>query len=237
MSSPNPKEPCVVAGVDGCRAGWLTATVAWREDHAEILDIWVAGDLGEAATRHGPRQVAVDIPIGLLDERRPGGRDCDRLARRALPGRASSVFTPPPRPALQARDYAQAKPYGLTIQAFHITPKIAQVDAWITPERQRTIFEAHPELAFCALAGRPMSCPKRKPAGIAERLAALATVYRGLASRLADFPIPAKSAAKDDTLDACALAWVAVRRIRGEAVCLPPDPPRDSRGLEMAIWG
>jgi predicted RNase H-like nuclease len=40
----------------------------------------------------------------------------------------------------------------------------------------------------------------------------------------------------DDVLDAFAALWVARRIEAGAARPLPPRPPRDGRGLRMAIW-
>ncbi len=41
---------------------------------------------------------------------------------------------------------------------------------------------------------------------------------------------------EDDLLDACAAAWTAVRRARGEAESLPAEPEVFSDGIPAAIW-
>src|SRR6266700_814257 len=82
-----------VAGVDGCRAGWLVVhggRAAVCTDFAEVLTA-----LPDDAV------VAVDMPIGLVDEHEPGGRAVDRAARARLGAKRSSVFSPPPRCALE----------------------------------------------------------------------------------------------------------------------------------------
>jgi predicted RNase H-like nuclease len=47
---------------------------------------------------------------------------------------------------------------------------------------------------------------------------------------------PSAETAADDILDAYACSWTAMRIFRGEAGCLPDEPPEDARGLKMAIW-
>ena len=125
---------------------------------------------------------------------------------------------------------------GLSIQAFHIMDKIAQVDTWITPQRQETVFEAHPELAFARLAGQAMRHNKKKPEGQEERMAAIAPFFPDVAAWAAEKPFPRKAVALDDLLDACVLTRVALAYHQGSAVCLPPDRPKDARGLDMVIW-
>ena len=45
-----------------------------------------------------------------------------------------------------------------------------------------------------------------------------------------------QSVEPDDMLDACAACWTAERICSGTAVCIPPAPALDSRGLRMAMW-
>src|SRR5205814_822845 len=76
----------LAAGVDGCRAGWvvvLTDTAcADVGAHAEVM---VACDFRAVLDlTRGARVVGVDMPMGLLDAAVPGGRECDRHARRLL---------------------------------------------------------------------------------------------------------------------------------------------------------
>ena len=224
-----------LAGVDGCRGGWLmvrlgpggdagTATWSlaprWAELGAETLDV-----------------VAVDMPIGLAEA---GRRSCDGLARRLLPGAASTVFPPPMRPLLAAPDYPTANAWGkargagLSKQAWNLMPRIRELDAAIAPADQTRVRETHPELVFRLLAGQDRLPPKKSPEGRAVRRALLAEAgFSRLAEWRAD--VPRRLAAEDDFNDACALALAARRMARGEAVRLPAEPERDARGLDMAI--
>src|ERR1035438_675717 len=146
-----------VAGVDGCRAGWVRFAV-----EVPLLAISVdVVDLAELL-RNRPSDLAclgIDIPIGLID----GSRACDKAARKLLgQPRGSSVFPAPCRAALGAQTYAEASEInrqkttrGLSQQAWGIAPKIKQVDDAITSDCQRWAFEVHPEMCLGARRGTP----------------------------------------------------------------------------------
>ncbi len=224
-----------LAGVDGCRGGWLvvqgespaTASVTlyrrWRELPLSEL-----------------RVVAVDMPIGLAEA---GRRSCDRLARSALPvGRKSSVFATPARPMLAMADYAAANAWGkatlgrgLSKQAWNITGKIAELDRALTPADQSKVFEAHPELAFNRLSGGRKLPPKRLAEG---RLARRGLLEAAGFLQIAEWieRLPQGPAQVDDLLDAAGLLLTSTRIAEGSAQRLPSQPERDARGLDMAIW-
>ena len=102
----------------------------------------------------------------------------------------------------------------------------------MTPDLQKTVVEVHPEVSFWALSDKQsMKHKKISKAGKQERFQSLSRVF---VDDLASVSIP-KGAALDDLLDACAAAWTAGRVAYGTAKRLPPDPPRDSRGLRMEI--
>jgi predicted RNase H-like nuclease len=187
--------------------------------------------------------VAVDLPIGLPEGPRVAHRDCDVEARALLGSRRSTVFAPPLRGHLGARTYGtRLRGAGLSIQAFHLLPKLREVDAALAPDEQERVFEAHPELAFQRLAGEPLAEPKRTREGRARRRALLAEARQpslpGAIESLDRFlgETRRSEVAEDDALDALVLTRTAWLRDRGRAHCLPPDPPRDARGLRMEIW-
>ncbi len=182
--------------------------------------------------------VVIDIPIGLPES---GRRACDLKARAMLGPRRSSVFTGVRRPLLAMSGYEEANAWGkgdgegLTKQMWNILPKIRTVDDWITPARNRTFREGHPELAFAGVSGRPMAHYKKTPEGEAERLAALA----GFIDRFAVLEwldrARGSGAARDDIVDALALCRSAARILLGRHGQLPADPPKDARGLPMEM--
>ncbi|HEY4397787.1 MAG TPA: DUF429 domain-containing protein [Acidimicrobiia bacterium] len=212
-----------VAGVDGCRAGWIVvhdggATV--QPDFATVL-----------AALPNDTVVAVDIPIGLVDDHEPGGRDVDRAARAALGPKRNSVFSAPPRCALGTRTLGDARRCGarLTMQTLNLLPRIEDVDRVVTPALQSRVFETHPELSFAAMNGDdPVTAPKRSPKGSKHRRVLLQDAAVAVPERPA-------GAALDDLLDACALAWSARRITEGIARRVPDRPAHDARGLRMEI--
>ncbi|ETX08432.1 DUF429 domain-containing protein [Candidatus Entotheonella palauensis] len=235
--------PYWLAGVDGCRAGWIIALAMLApNDRLHRLRFILCSHV-EAVLNLAPAPaiIAIDIPIGLLDTPQPGGRDCDQLARRLLRRRASSVFSPPSRLVLQATHYDQVREHGMSRQAFGILPKIREVDGHITPASQATVYEAHPELAFMRLAGAPMQHNKKTAAGRAERLKALRRAsnpgYASLSTTLqrALRTYTRAQVAHDDLLDACVLLTTGYRLASARAQRLPATPALDAKGLRMEI--
>lgn len=222
----------VVAGADGCRTGWVVC----RRAADGTLDIRVVEALAEAC--EGLSILAVDMPIGLTDSPRPG-RQCEGEARALLPGKASSVFPTPCRPALEGTTHAQANAIsrklgvGLNQQTFHLFPKMREVDALLRGQRKlrRVVYEAHPELAFARMnGGKPVLSKKRQPDGFADRHKLLAKHgFRTKVERLT-------GAARDDILDAIACCRTATLIAQGKATRLGPGDARDRYGLPMNIW-
>jgi predicted RNase H-like nuclease len=224
-----------VAGIDGCRGGWVSFKVDLRslDTSVELIDV-------PSILRNKPDDLsilAIDIPIGLLD----GSRICDKAARKLLgQPRGTSVFAAPSRTALSAKTHAAASATnlritgrGLSRQAWGIAPKIKQVDDAVTPDCLRWAFEVHPEVCFWALnQRRPMKHNKKTRDGSLERLTLLRSVFPRIDRHLANRP-PRVGA--DDLLDAAAAAWSALRLHRAEAlpVC---TPERDQKDLLAAIW-
>ncbi|TAJ90601.1 MAG: DUF429 domain-containing protein [Reyranella sp.] len=222
----------IVAGADGCRTGWVIC----RRDGNGTLDITVVKTLAEAC--EGLSILAVDMPIGLVDTPRPG-RACEREARALLPGKSSSVFPTPCRPALACTTHAEAHALsktlgvGLTRQTFHLFPKMREVDALMRGDEavRSIVHEAHPELAFARMNdGKPVLSKKRRPEGFVERLALLARHGFPWAPRTLS------GAARDDVLDAMAVCRTALLIAQGAATRLGPEVERDRHGLPMNIW-
>jgi predicted RNase H-like nuclease len=102
---------------------------------------------------------------------------------------------------------------GLSLQSFHLLPKIRAVDVWMhsagsTAERTA---ECHPELAFARLGGAPMDEPKRTAAGRAARLRLLELLVPGALDAAEELLARHRRSelAHDDVADALALAVVA----------------------------
>ncbi len=245
MAGMDPKpSDIVVAGADGCRAGWFvvmrhlaTGTV----EHHTVPTFAALLDLCAEVSA-----VGLDMPIGLMDMVERGGRPPDRLARERLkPHRSSSIFSPPCRAALACATYEEAAAAtrarsstggSLTLQSFGLFPKLREVDALMTADWQRLVHEVHPELSFATMNGdRPLEVSKQKPGGQALRIEVLLA---------AGFDISAKSVkrlaragvGRSDVLDAYAVCWTAGRIASGVAERLSGHPAVDSRGLKMELW-
>lgn len=233
-----------VAGVDGTKSGWVA--VIWDGATCNVRSARSAAQLIQLLD--SSTLIGIDMPIGLPESAEPGGRDCERLARKVLRAKASSVFSSPVRASLAATTYQEAmrinrasSTHGLGIskQCHALFGKLREIDAMVTPQNQERIFEVHPEVSFAILAeqlGEQTPLPSKKTvAGAISRIRLLeAAGFRSLQSlmeRVREF-----GAAEDDLLDACVSAWTAQRRAAGTAKRLPDDPPRDSRGLAMEIW-
>jgi predicted RNase H-like nuclease len=231
-----------VLGVDGCRGGWVGAL--WLAGWAEpvVLAAPDFGTLVREATRavrgtRGIRVVAVDIPIGLPDT---GAREADRLARRALPGRASSVFPTLARRAYEAEDYACARAVSVALtgtsasaQAYALGRKVLEVDAWVRAHPDTRVIEVHPEVCFAAMNGQtPLPARKKTLLGLAVRRDLLAA--EGM--EVPDLPASLRGVGHDDLVDACAAAWTARRAAAGLARPLPDPPQFFSDGIPAAIW-
>jgi predicted RNase H-like nuclease len=237
-----------LAGLDGCRAGWIAAFVRPSGDEGFIRVLPRFADV--AALREQPAVLAVDMPIGLPERTGAGGRAAENAIRPLLGARQSSVFSVPSRAALEATDYRQACAIALTTsdpprkiskQLFMIAPRIREVDTILRsdPSLAARVFEVHPEAAFWRLNGeRPLTEPKKikgkpYPPGLELRRGLLRAA--GTATGLLEAPPPAGAGA-DDLLDALACAAIARRIHAGVAQSYPHPPPRDSFGLRMAIW-
>ncbi len=240
-------EPRFVAGVDGCRSGWIVVFRAIAGNAAPRLALFPRfADI--LTVPEAPAIVAVDMPIGLPDRIKGTGRAAEMAVRPLLGDRQSSVFSMPARAAVMAADYGEAcrialetstPPRKVSRQGFGLFTKVREIDALMTPALEARVYEVHPELAFWRLnGGKAMRLPKKirnraNPAGLDER--------RELLTRFgfeSDFlrQRPPAGSGPDDLVDACVNAVIAERILAGTADSFPADPPRDRRGLRIAIW-
>jgi predicted RNase H-like nuclease len=225
-----------VLGVDACRGGWVGVLLTPGSRPAALTSRSIGALVELARESAAVAVVGIDIPIGLPDR---GGRAADALARAALPGKASSVFSTPTRSAYAADTYEEARAQNLaatrgtslSAQAWGLRTKVLEVDAWLRTRPAVEVIEVHPELSFARIAGAPITARKKDAAGVEERRQAL--------ERAGLVPPPwfrGSEFGEDDLLDACAAAWTAARHARGAAESLPEVPEVFSDGLPAAIW-
>jgi predicted RNase H-like nuclease len=248
MTADGPTEVPWLAGLDGCRTGWVAAFVRPDGDEAHVRILPRFADV--LAAPEAPVIVAVDMPIGLPDRIGPDGRGPERAIRPLLGARQSSVFSVPPRAAIYAPDFgvacaaalaASEPPRKVSKQLFMIAPKIREVDECLraNPAVADRVYEVHPELAFWRLNGeRALDEPKKVKGVCHERGLALRRkllITAGMPTAIVN-GAPPKGAGADDLLDALACAAVARRVHAGIARSFPASPSRDAFGLPVAIW-
>lgn len=229
----------LAVGASWAGDAWVTVAFAGTAfDHAavyeEIGGVWA--QYGEDATR-----ILLDVPVGLCESERD--RPCDEAARAVLGSRAAAVVTPPLREAARKRRYRTASRVTeritgdpLSERAFALSDPIVAVDDLLAEltEARSVIAEANPEVCYRAFAETTLEHDPATAGGYAERMRALATVDRDAA------PIVQRSAEAtagwtvtvQTVLDAVALAYTA-RPGPEQLRTLPPDPPRDPRGLSL----
>jgi len=222
----------IAIGLDGFRKGWVAVTIDGdRRSIAFPPNVsWLGSQRFDRA--------AIDIPIGMPDD---GDRLCDRLARAQLRPHGSRVFSGARRWLWEEfKDAASANEQAvrrgqtrISLQLWHLGPKIMEVDAFVRTHRHVDLREAHPELVFLRLnAGVPLPS-KHTEEGLVLRSELL------IANGFADLDEwltcrrPRTGAKRDDVLDACAVALAA----RDQHGCLPhTDVPVDTQALPMCIW-
>jgi predicted RNase H-like nuclease len=224
----------VLAGIDGCRSGWLVVEARSNLHNANfrIASNWnaIASDADV---------IAVDMPIGLS---RSGVRQCEVEARKIISPHGPRVFKTLPRGTLKfpQKDWRKANQWskdrgygGISKQIWAIRPKIIEIDRAITPALQARVFEAHPELAFARVNGGPLES-KHTPEGLAARKHILQR--EGFVDLDAWLQRLRGTGAKaDDLYDACILMLTAKRLLQKTATFVPAIAETDSRGLRMAI--
>lgn len=228
------------AGIDGCKAGWILITF---DEDASYEVLRSDEELEDAFHRFD--RVLIDIPIGLEDEKYT--RECDALLRKELGAEyASSVFSPPIRPALHAPSYVEANMQSyeftekkLTLQAWNITPKIKVVDHFLTnqPELQDVVFESHPELIFRNLNGGMIFQKKNTKKGLRHRLSLVSDREEVAKDFFRDIKeeFRRNEVEEDDIVDSMALALASKQSKEKGLKRLPENPEEDSSGLIKAI--
>jgi predicted RNase H-like nuclease len=233
----------IYTGIDGCRGGWLAVSLDFdRLDHWEVC-CFATGDwdvLDELVSRSN--LTLVDIPLGLGDG--DSERESDRLIRRALGRRGSSIFPVPVREAVYAESYSQAceinfKVQGkkLSKQLWNLGDKIRSIDGYLKshPEYRLVLRESSPEYAFQLLSGAPLDLSKSTSAGVEERLS-ICSRYENRSDPIYQYCIqsyPRKACAPHDILDALILAITALLTKTRGVMKIPETCRTDRYGIPI----
>ena len=162
-----------IAGVDGCKGGWIAVYAFLEGGELKDLECHVEDRFENVMACPAPlAAVAVDMPIGLWDK---GGRDCDTCARDVLrPLRNSSIFSAPAAGVIdryceigeqftydcakklneELTGTEEAKGKGLSRQSYALVPKIAEVRGYLLGRPagdESRVHEVHPEVSFAAM--------------------------------------------------------------------------------------
>jgi predicted RNase H-like nuclease len=230
-SRPGPELPySVVAGVTPCAPGWLVASAKLNGGTFAPENPRVLGSFTEVLDEKPSFSViALNAPVGYIDDNRNGGRTCDRMARALLGRRGSTVHNAPTRASLQASTVATGDHLDAVTNV--LLRRYREVASEMAPYRQRTVFEAHPELSFYQINGDvPLRWSKKFEAGWEERSAILRKripgIERVLEAEIDDVPV-------SHLLDAAAMLWTARRIFAHAGTRLPSDPEWDEEGLRM----
>ena len=222
----------VVAGVTPCRGGWLVAgaklqgTIFAPEDPVRLDSFIDVIDM-----RPGYSSIALNAPVGGLDQASVGGRTCDREARALLGRRGSAVKSAPI--AVDTPDGTSLLPDNVDAITRTLLPRYQEVAREMAPFRQRTIYEANADLSFFQMnEGVPMRWSKYSEKGVLERRTLLESKLPGLL-RIIDAEVP--GASPSHLLDAAAILWTARRIFAKAALRIPTDPEWDEQGIRMEL--
>ena len=211
-----------IAGVDGCKSGWLCISQGIQGGDYRSEVFADAKSLIEQTS--SLLMMTVDVPIGLVDR---GERECDRIARSMLARRASCVVVAPSRETLA----------GTARGAGSLIDRVRDFDEALRPEHQARVREVHPELSFMHWnCGEPLAHGKKTSTGRQLRTAFVAENFGPDAFAIVRREHARSDVGDDDICDAFAALFTARRICHGSAQPVPDQPLWDARGLRMEMW-
>jgi predicted RNase H-like nuclease len=222
----------LVAGVTPCRGGWLVAgaklqgTIFAPEDPVRMDTFVDVVDMRPAYSI-----IALNAPVGGLDQATAGGRTCDREARVLLGRRGSAVKSAPIN--VDSPDGTDVLPDHVDAITRALLPRYREVAREMAPFRQRTIYEVNSDLSFFQLnEDVPMRWSKYSERGVEERRSVVESRLPG-ALKIIDGEVP--GASPSHLLDVAAILWTARRIFAKAAIRIPSDPEWDEQGLRMEL--
>lgn len=235
------KDFCCV-GIDGCKGKWIAVAL-----HRDFYEVDKYSTIDEICNTYSNADVMlIDIPIGLPENTQQDAARPDKLLRKDLKGKASSVFSVPCRQAVEEQDRTKAKALNLSVlgrslseQSLGICASIRQVDHFLQrhPEWKNRLMESHPEYCFALLNhGEPVLESKLEEAGRKIRLRNLSHYFPEASSVVERFlsAVPGRKKA-DDVIDALSLAIMGKIGLEQGFTSLPESPETDRTGLKMQI--
>lgn len=228
-------------GIDGCKGGWMTVSLSPEgfrvEKHADIAQV--------CRCYAGAEVILIDIPIGLPQNRKEAEERPDRLLRKFLKGKGSSVFNVPFKQIVYAKTLEEAweKSHELDARmnrmSMGICPAIKHVDEFLQqhPEWKNRLMESHPEYCFALLNGGTPIMEKKVTAGGEDARIKLLTQYYPAAPQVVHAALESGLSKNmiNDVVDALCLAVMAKLIHEKGPKTIPGIPVNDSTGLKMQI--
>jgi predicted RNase H-like nuclease len=227
-----------VAGLDGCKAGWL---MFYKNNNHYSFRLISSIEAGRPILEECSK-IFIDMPIGLSSQ--GFKRGIEKQMIQLLKNRSSTIFTPPCREALALSDYKKANPKnkaitgkGLSIQAFNIGKKIKEVDNFIENASHIELAESHPEICFKVLKGEVLQSKKNTAFGIDERFNLINSYSANLAEsvRQALNCYPKTKVQPDDIVDAAALCLSAEISLYFNTLIWRDKELKDKEGRKIYI--
>jgi predicted RNase H-like nuclease len=229
----------IVAGVDGCRCGWIM--VKWN---GNAYSYGIYNNIGELLKDNKDlKRILIDNPIGLASAKTK--RTVEKKMRRELKYRHSTVFNPPCREAVyELNDDAARKinikieNKSLSVQSLNIRNKIRELDELLRTQNSFSIGESHPEVCFKYLNdGATLLSNKSNESGMTERLEVLSDFDKNIDKlfKKVSKETLRKHVKKDDIIDAICLCLV--NKLGGETKLnyIIDENNKDDYGIEMKI--
>ena len=227
-------------GIDGCMGKWVAVYIT--EDYFEVEKFNTIKDICKRYS--DADSFIIDIPIGLVeskDDMRP-----DRLVKKELGKKSSSIFEVPCRQAVYSEGKEAAREQNIAVlgkslseQTLGITKAIKQVDEFLqsNPKWKNKLVESHPEFCFSKLNGnKPVLENKKTNEGQQKRLEIIRTYYPGgnkvVEKFLSDVPSRKKI---DDVIDALCLVVMGKIILEKGFKSIPESPMMDLKGLMMQM--
>ena len=227
-------------GIDGCKGKWVAVYIT--ENSFEVEKFKTISDI--CSTYPNSSSYIIDMPIGLVESKnqlRP-----DRLVKKELGKKGSSIFEVPCRQAVYAEDKNEARRRNIEIlgkslseQTLGISKAIKQVDEFLqnSPQWKNRLLESHPEFCFSKLNNnQPVLENKASPEGQQKRIEILRKYYSAtdqvIDKFLNDVPYRKKI---DDVVDALCLAMMGKMILEKGIKTIPENPMVDSRGIIMQM--
>ena len=225
-----------VIGIDGCRAGWITAKVG---DKNSLIFHIVENLNDDYLKQSNLSYIGIDIPLHLSHT---GKRLAEIEARGLLKKRACTIFSPPTLNALMAKNYIDAcdvnfKECGKRIskQSWNLFPKIIEAHTFLENNSisKLGVFEVHPELSFMAMNDMNLiEVSKKTDIGKEIRIKLIQKFFPNFSFESVRNKYKKNQVLDDDILDSISVLWSTQRIVDNIAQFVPKDPEK----INMRIY-